>query len=287
MNGGNPILSTNSANETNILFNDMQGTTLGVFGNGKANSIKRDAFGQTFANSVDNIYNIFTGQIELAKLTKKPVTEREAQPNGNPKVEGLGYAFLFRNYRANLGKWQTADPLGYPDGWNNLTYVNNRVTNCFDWLGGITYEWTNDEEKVQRATYVEAPILWNTDPDWDIYDIKTYDTYKVWYMSRTVDYYKKYRWVDQEWYYKQEDVTVRKTENGWISGAGIFTTAVAALIAAGPPGWIVITGSVIVSGTVAIATSQDPEKSWRYVGEGYTEKILRYSEIEYKTQVLE
>ena len=28
--------------------------------------------------------------------------------------------FLMRNYRAGLVKWQTADPMGYPDGWNRL-----------------------------------------------------------------------------------------------------------------------------------------------------------------------
>jgi hypothetical protein len=48
----------------------MLGTTLGVVDSGKINSIKRDAFGQTFANSTNNKYNMFTGK---------------------PKVEGLGY----------------------------------------------------------------------------------------------------------------------------------------------------------------------------------------------------
>jgi len=48
----------------------MLGTTLGVVDSGKINSIKRDAFGQTFANSTDNKYNMFTGK---------------------PKAEGLGY----------------------------------------------------------------------------------------------------------------------------------------------------------------------------------------------------
>jgi pimeloyl-ACP methyl ester carboxylesterase len=30
----------------------------------------------------------------------------------------------------------SSDPLGYPDGWNNLAYCNNSVTVAFDWLGG-------------------------------------------------------------------------------------------------------------------------------------------------------
>jgi len=49
----------------------------------------------------------------------------------------LGYSFLFRNYRSDLGKWQTSDPLGYPDGWNNLAYCGNKVTISIDWLGCI------------------------------------------------------------------------------------------------------------------------------------------------------
>ena len=30
---------------------------------------------------------------------------------GKPLVPGLGRVFLMRNYRADLAKWQTADPL--------------------------------------------------------------------------------------------------------------------------------------------------------------------------------
>ena len=51
---------------------------------------------------------------------------------GKPMVEGLGHAFWMRNYRAGLAKWQTADPLGYPEGWNQLTYCNNGVTRSVD-----------------------------------------------------------------------------------------------------------------------------------------------------------
>lgn len=48
----------------------------------------------------------------------------------------LGRAFLMHNYRADLAKWQTADPIGYPDGWNPLAYCNNDVTRNVDFLGG-------------------------------------------------------------------------------------------------------------------------------------------------------
>ena len=54
---------------------------------------------------------------------------------GKPYIEDLGYAFLFRNYRADLGKWQMRDLIGYPDGWNNLAYCGNDIVNAFDLYG--------------------------------------------------------------------------------------------------------------------------------------------------------
>ncbi len=47
----------------------------------------------------------------------------------------MDYAFLFRNYRPDLGKWPSQDPIGYPDGWNNFTYCGNRVLDSIDHLG--------------------------------------------------------------------------------------------------------------------------------------------------------
>ena len=43
-----------------------------------------------------------------------------------------------RNYRAGLAKWQTADPMGYPDGWNALAYCGNGVTDAVDLWGCAT-----------------------------------------------------------------------------------------------------------------------------------------------------
>ena len=54
---------------------------------------------------------------------------------GKPHVGEMGYVFLFRAYRADQGKWQTSDPLGYPDGWNNLAYVNNIPNRYIDHKG--------------------------------------------------------------------------------------------------------------------------------------------------------
>jgi hypothetical protein len=86
----------------------MLGTTLGSIENGKLSATSTTAFGDGDKNA------FFTGK---------------------PHVEGLGNVFLFRNYRSDLGKWQTSAPLGYPDGLNNFAYVNNCVTMAFDWLG--------------------------------------------------------------------------------------------------------------------------------------------------------
>ena len=59
---------------------------------------------------------------------------------GKPHVDGLGHAFLMRNYRASLAKWQTADPLGYPDGWNALAHCGNEVTSAVE-LEWMSYAW--------------------------------------------------------------------------------------------------------------------------------------------------
>ncbi|MGE4564101.1 MAG: DUF4329 domain-containing protein [Victivallaceae bacterium] len=103
--GGNPLLNSKGG----VMFNDMLGSTLGVYGKQGVDAISMTAFGET-----ENKSAFFTGK---------------------PAVGELGFAFLFRNYRAEQGKWQTADPLGYPDGWNSLAYCNNRVLLYFDRYG--------------------------------------------------------------------------------------------------------------------------------------------------------
>ena len=72
-------------------------------------------------------------------------TDTNAMYTGKPYIGELGYAFLFRNYSSDYGKWQTTDPLGYPDGWNNLAYVNNWATVAIDLLG-LT-DWVRDSQE--------------------------------------------------------------------------------------------------------------------------------------------
>ena len=107
--GGNPILSSKDG----VMFNDMLGSTLNI--GGKA--IHMTAFGET--------------------------KDTDALFTGKPYINELGYAFLFRNYRAAQGKWQTSDPLGYPDGWNNLAYCNNEITRFADLYGGYKVCYIN------------------------------------------------------------------------------------------------------------------------------------------------
>ena len=96
--------------KTEAIFTDILGTSMGkVSGNGYS-AIDKTSFG---ADTTDKS-SFFTGK---------------------PYVEGLGYAFLFRNYRADMGKWLTQDLIGYPDGWNDLAYCNNHILECVDYNG--------------------------------------------------------------------------------------------------------------------------------------------------------
>ena len=93
----------------------MLGTTLGVFEGAKLVTTPTTTYGANTDNRQPSTdYRFFTGK---------------------PNVEGLGNVFLFRNYRSDLGKWQTSDPMGYPDGFNNFAYVNNGVTMALDRFG--------------------------------------------------------------------------------------------------------------------------------------------------------
>ena len=98
--GGNPVMAGDA-----VLFNDMLGNTLAVNGN----PVEMTSFGET--------------------------ADKNAFFTGKPMIDELGYSFLFRNYNPNQGKWTTSDPLGYPDGWNNLAYCNNWVSFAYDKRG--------------------------------------------------------------------------------------------------------------------------------------------------------
>ena len=108
--------------------NDALGTTVGSKSNGKYSPAVLSAFGENLAASEPRATN----------------HEPRTFFTGKPMVEGLGHAFLMRNYRASLSKWQTADPMGYPDGWNQLAYCGNNTQCGVDVLGGWVEEVHHD-----------------------------------------------------------------------------------------------------------------------------------------------
>ena len=112
--GGAPVASSDGG----VMFNDILGTTLGVENAGGYAPSSMTAFGDTI-NCLLPTSNFFTGK---------------------PHVDGLGHVFLLRNYRADLGKWPTADPLGYPDGWNQMAYGVNSPYEGFDLFGAYWLE---------------------------------------------------------------------------------------------------------------------------------------------------
>jgi RHS repeat-associated protein len=110
--GGAPVVSSDGG----VMFNDILGTTLGVDGADGYSPIAKTAFGDTVTTANTTFFT------------------------GKPQVDGLGHAFLMRNYRADLGKWPTADPLGYPDGWNQMAYCRNGGVGRLDFIGGATID---------------------------------------------------------------------------------------------------------------------------------------------------
>ena len=131
--GGNPVASSKGTS----YFNDALGTTVGSKSNGKYSAAALTAFGENY-------------------LTTQP-PNHQTFFTGKPYVEGLGHAFLMRNYRAGLAKWQTADPMGYPDGWNQLAYCNNGVTSAVDLWGCIELsDISSDAGIIERVLLAEV-----------------------------------------------------------------------------------------------------------------------------------
>ena len=107
--GGNPVLAI-GGDSSEAIFTDMLGTSMGKVEENGYSAIDKTSFGADTSDSA----SFFTGK---------------------PYVEDLGYAFLFRNYRADVGKWLSQDLIGYPDGWNNFAYCGNDVVITIDYLG--------------------------------------------------------------------------------------------------------------------------------------------------------
>jgi len=98
-----------------------------------------------------NTLGIYGKDLQEVSRTSFGSGDEEGFFTGKPYVKELGAVFLFRNYRSDLGKWQTADPLGYPDGWNNFAYCNNWINTCIDRLGTDIYHLVDPNGAVASA----------------------------------------------------------------------------------------------------------------------------------------
>ena len=131
------------------ICNDMLGSTVGILDDKTVTPITMTAFGES--------------------------ADQGAMYTGKPHVDGLGYAFLFRNYRAELGNWQTADPLGYPDGWNNYTYIGNGVTDSIDFLGFWTLK--TDTGLPPTPSSVTSSVHWTNGNNYSAYGVYSVTTF--------------------------------------------------------------------------------------------------------------
>ena len=124
-------------------FNDALGTTLVATRGDKAERSSLTVFGDDAG-----------GAASTASDASLPAPYSPFYFTGKPDIPGLGRAFLMRNYRSDLGKWQTADPLGYPDGWNQMAYGFNSPHTGVDMLGAswgnldfLAYYFIQDESR--------------------------------------------------------------------------------------------------------------------------------------------
>ena len=221
--GGSPVASSKGA----VYFNDLLGTTVGV----------REGRGPLRAKQGDK-----TPRYTAAALTAfgEPLPGQGAEGlasdaffTGKPSVPGLGYAFLLRSYRPDLAKWQTADPLGYPDGWNRLAYCNNGVTSAVDWLGGKTFV-ANEKE-------YDDPVLHVSDYLYTGFDASV----GMWY--------RLFQDYDKIVHHYEYDIL--ETENDWIDAllSGISQTANRVAITEA-----LVAGGVLVVLAVSAATGAVP-----------------------------
>ena len=138
--GGNPVVSSKGA----TYFNDALGTTVGV----------REGRGASRKGAKRRYTAAALTAFGVAALAPQG---QQTFFTGKPQVEGLGRVFLYRNYRADLAKWQTADPLGYPDGWNRLAYCGNDAAECVDFIGAVGII-CRDKNNYNRPVYSESAL---------------------------------------------------------------------------------------------------------------------------------
>ena len=94
-----------------------------------------------------------------AQEVSRPSTLDSSTPfyTGKPYLAESGsYAFKYREYNPEMGRWTTVDPSGFPDGANALSYCKNTPVNGFDWQGMQTViasdEWYQTWQWTMNST---------------------------------------------------------------------------------------------------------------------------------------
>ena len=287
--GGNPVVSSKGTS----YFNDMLGTTVGAKSGKTYSAATLSAFGE-----------------DLNHHCPPPPTFSSSSSffTGKPAVAGLGHAFLMRNYRASLSKWQTADPMGYPDGWNQLAYCRNGVTGsvdlwgCSNWdIPGDMKDFYNDSaqryadqgnrgllEEVTKRTEREArncghPVVYQnllpvTVDVWDEWS-RTGNTMVIdgvtWYEEKSPGYCY--------WY----DVTLalQKIDYGsdyWLSLIGSGAIGVLGGFLTGGWGWVAVGAGIGAGGAAYWLDGQ-----YGYIPIGLTFEFTHRTKLEPKTRWVE
>ena len=247
--GGNPVASSKGTS----CFNDALGTTVGAKKDGKYSAAALTAFGER----LDNVDSTSPAIRSLG----------EGWFTGKPFVEGLGHTFLMRNYRASLAKWQSADPMGYPDGWNQLVYCGNGVVSRIDYQGCSWQTWDYYKNKTH-----ETEDAWLADKRNHSSDYPIRLECGEWLVDSDVLVHEVYRGVGKEYdVYQQYYYDVYATDvyggidplgkyRAWLFPAGV-ATGVAGLVitiaATGPAG--IVAGAVIGVGGLAITVAGEAQ----------------------------
>ena len=183
--GGAPVLCN-----SHFLFTDMLGSTIAC----ENKVTDRSSFGES---KIDMKLNFFTGK---------------------PLISGLGYNFLLRNYNAGYGRWTSADPLGYPDGWNNFLYVNNRPMNSIDVSGGSFVDF------MMQPGLSGSRRIWEINPFYQFFDIHFNRNENLEWTPALQDEewlkqngYKKLSQNESIWH-NQEENGHRPNNSKWVKG---------------------------------------------------------------------
>ncbi len=116
---------------------------------------------------------------ETGRAVPSDKSLKELFYTGKPLI-GDTYQFKYRVYSPEVGRWLTFDPSGFPDGPNNLLFVNNWVMSALD-AQGLDIIHINNSSAVDGAGHSGA-FIGNQQ------DGYTYHSYGAWSSSSGASY---------------------------------------------------------------------------------------------------